>query len=213
MKRFKDWYAAVSDMTKLFLCICIFFGGVAWIAYQDSIIRLDHFASLASILGSLATAATLIWLVIERDQLQKEKLQTEKRKQAANTSAWLSYKTFGSKIHYKKQIIIFNNSSESPIYNVVASIVDARNKDAKGKETPEEFRQVIATCPPGQAYCFAPEGYNGVGFHPGVEIAFSDTDGSHWIRRGDGLLENLDEEPFVHYRIPQPPVYEVLHEL
>jgi len=201
-----------SDLVIAVICICVFFGCVALSAFLSPTIRLDHFASLATILGSLATAATLIWLVLERDQLQKEKREGEKRKQAAGVSAWLSKKTFhaGS---LTRQIIVLNNNSDSPIYNLVVSIVDARDKDAKGEETPDEFRRVIDATPPGQVFCFAPEGYNGMGFHPSVEIAFSDANGNYWVRRGNGQIESLPEDPFVYYKILQPPVYEDLHAL
>ena len=213
MKRLRNWYKSVSDITKLVVCVCFFFSGITWLAYQNPAIRLDHFASLATVLGSLATAATLIWLVVERNQLQKEKKESEKRKQAAGVSTWLSTRTFGTKVHYKQQIIVLNNNSDSPIYNIVVSIVDTRNKDAKGEETPDEFRRTIDASPPGQAFCLAPECYSGMGFHPSVEIAFSDADGHHWVRRGNGRLESLAEDPFVHYKIQLPPTYEPLHEL
>ena len=212
MKKLRNWYRSVSDVTKFAICVFLFFGGIALFAYQSPIVRLDHFASLATVLGSLATAATLIWLVLERDQLQKEKRETEKRKQAVGVSAWLSQKTIPGK-HLPRQVIILNNNSDSPIYNLVISIVDARDSNAKGEETPEEFRQIVDASPPGQVFCFAPEGYMGAGFHPSVEIGFSDADGNHWVRRGNGRLEGLPEDTFGHYRISHPPVYEPLHKL
>lgn len=156
---------------------------------------------------------TLIWLVIERNQLQKEKREATKRKQAAGVSTWLSSRTFGTKVHYKRQVVILNNNSDSPIYNLVVSIVDARNTDAKGEENPEEFRRAIDASPPGQVFCFAPEGYSGMGFRAGVELAFSDANGNHWVRRSNGKLESLTENPFNHYKISQPPTYEDTHEL
>lgn len=196
----------------ILLCVLIILGSSAVVAYFSPNIRLEHFAFVFEIIGSLATAATLIWLVVERDQLQKEKRESEKREQAAGVSTWLSKKAFHSG-HLMRQTIVLNNNSDSPIYNIVVSIVDARNKDAKGEETPEEFRRVIDASPPGQAFCLAPEGYMGMGFHPSVEIAFSDANGNHWVRRGNGQLKELPEDPFVYYKIPQPPVYEDLHEL
>lgn len=195
---------------RIFLCMLVFLGGLAWVAYGSPLIRLEHFAYMFGIIGSLATALTLYWLVLERNQLQKEKTEAEKKRQAVGTSVWLTKKTFS---YASRQIIILNNNSDAPIYKVIVSIVDTRNKDAKGEETPEEFRRVIDAVPPGQTFCFAPTGYGGMGFHPSVEIAFSDVNGRYWVRRGDGLLEELAEEPFVRYGIPQPPTYEQLHEL
>ena len=199
------------DFMAALLCLLLFLGGVVYFSYNDPIVRLEHFAFLFGILGSLATAGTLIWLVVERSQLQNEKWESEEQKQAAGVSTWLSQKAFGSPKHYSKEIIVLNNNSDSPIYNVVVSIVDARNKDAKGEETPDEFRRIVAASPPGQAFCMSPEGYMGMGFHPSVEIAFSDANGKHWVRRGNGRLEELAEDPFIHYEIVQPPAYEQLH--
>jgi len=213
MRRFKKWYNSISDTNKAILGVLVFFGCIVLSAYQSPLVRLDHYASLATVLGSLATAMTLIWLVIERDQLQKEKREAEKRKQAAGVSTWLSSRMFGAKVHYKRQVIILNNNSDSPIYSLVVSIVDARNTDAKGEETPEEFRRVIDASPPGQVFCSAPEGYSGMGFRAGVELAFSDANGNHWVRRGNGKLEGLAEDPFTHYNISLPPVYEDIHDL
>jgi len=186
------------------------FGGIVLVAYRSPYIRLEHFAYLFGMVGSLATALTLYWLVLERNQLQKEKAETERKKQAVGASVWLTKRTFS---HASHKLIILNNNSDSPIYNVIASIVDTRNKDAKGEETPEEFRRIIDAVPPGQTYCFAPTGYSGMGFHASVEVAFSDANGVHWVRRGNGRLEELAEEPFIHYAIPQPPTYEELHQL
>lgn len=211
MRKIKHWLRSISDLTKALVCISIFFVGITWYAYDSPSVRLDHFASLATVLGSLATATTLIWLVIERNQLQKEKWEDEKRKQANGVSAWLSKKVFHSG-HLTKPIIILNNNSDSPIYNVVISIVDAQNKNSMGEETSEELRQTIDASPLGQRYCFAPKGYNGMNFHPGIEIAFSDANGVHWVRRGNGRLEILTDNPFAHYKVPQPVTYESLQE-
>ena len=213
MKRLKAWYKSIYDIAKFTICVLLFFGCVAWVAYQSPTIRLDHFASLATLLGSFVTAATLVWLVLERDQLQKEKREAEKRKQAAGVSVWLSSRSPSGRANRTSRTIILNNNSDSPIYNLVVSIVDARNKDAKGEDTPEELRRILDASPPGQAYCVAPEGYMGMGFHPSVEIAFSDADGNHWVRRGNGRLQELTEDPFTHYEVPQPPTYNQLHEL
>lgn len=208
MKKHRDdsrWPVWVAEFFFL-----LGFGGIVLIAYRSPYIRLEHFAYLFGMVGSLATALTLYWLVLERNQLQKEKIEVEKKRQAVGASAWLTKRIFS---RTSRQIIILNNNSDAPIYKVVVSIVDARDKDARGEETPEEFRCVVDAVPPGQTFCFAPTGYGGMGFHPSVEIAFSDVNGRYWSRRGDGLLEELTEEPFVRYKIPQPPVYEQLHEL
>ena len=195
------------------ICILIFLGCVVVYSYSDPQVRLEHFAFLFGIIGSLSTAATLYWLVVERNQLQKEKNENEKRAQAKGTSAWLSKRTFGARAQVTQPIIVLNNNSDSPIYNVVVSIVDARNVDAMGEQTPSEFRKIVDASPPGQVFCMAPTGFGGMGFHPSVEIAFSDANNNHWVRRGHGQLEELDEDPFLHYKIEQPPLYEPIHEL
>lgn len=202
----------ISDSTKIAVCIFVIFGSIVWTAYINPIIRLEHFAFLATILGSFATASTLIWLVIERDQLQKEKREDAKRKQATGVSTWLSKKHFPNS-QLTQQIVVLNNNSDAPIYNIVVSIVDTRSRDAKGEKTPAEFQLIVDAAPPGQSFCFAPQGYGGMGFHPGVEIAFSDTNGRHWVRRGNGQLRNLPRSPFTHYKVPQPPIYESIQML
>lgn len=39
---------------------------------------------------------------------------------------------------------------------------------------------------------------------PGVEIAFRDGSGMNWVRRVDGLLEELGTNPVRHYQLEQP---------
>lgn len=199
------------EFAAFLICLLVALGGIIKISYSSPVIRLEHFAFISEIVGALATATTLIWLVIERDQLQNEKREGQKRKQAAGVSTWLSSKPGNRQHQYARRIIVLNNNSDAPIYNVIVSIVDARDMDAKGEQTPEEFRRIVDASPPGQAYCHAPRGYEGAGFHPSVEIAFSDADGNHWVRRGNGRLEELHEEPFIYYAISQPPTYEPLH--
>ena len=39
---------------------------------------------------------------------------------------------------------------------------------------------------------------------PGAEIAFTDAVGRHWVRRADGNIAELHDDPVTHFRIPLP---------
>jgi hypothetical protein len=42
---------------------------------------------------------------------------------------------------------------------------------------------------------------------PGIELAFTDASGTHWIRRANGALEETPEEAVAHYNLPTPGIW------
>ena len=47
-------------------------------------------------------------------------------------------------------------------------------------------------------------GFYGMHRHPLVEIAFVCAKGKSWVRRGDGVLDELEVSPFKHYGLGLP---------
>ena len=99
------------------------------------------------------------------------------------------------------------NSSNSPVYSLVASIVFIQGAAYK---TTEELMAhhgnglspttTIAILPPGAWRIWIPGSHwSGIlGGRSGAELAFTDRAGIHWIRRATGVLEEISEPPF-HY--------------
>lgn len=48
--------------------------------------------------------------------------------------------------------------------------------------------------------------------HPGVEIAFTDRRGRHWIRRARGELVKTKSGALRHYGLPEPVSFAALEE-
>lgn len=65
----------------------------------------------------------------------------------------------------------------------------------------------ILTVPPGRTTAYLPWGGGDMYKRPGVEIAFTDSAGRHWIRRGDGKLESSKKDAIDHYGLPMPGVW------
>jgi len=114
------------------------------------------------------------------------------------------------------------NSSREPVYNVVATIVFIQGA---APHTTEEMLEVrlgqdppqsipvatLGVLPPGVWRAWAAGiGWTGVmAGRPGVEIAFTDRSGNHWIRRANGSLDELDVSPLTSLaRLGYPPPYD-----
>jgi len=105
------------------------------------------------------------------------------------------------------------NSSEEPVYGVVVGLVLVQGTAPHSLEewltrpgaTPEMFPRgpitTISTLPNGLFRTWI----RGYGWHRmlsgrlGAEIAFTDRNASHWIRRSSGQLEELTEEPIAYF--------------
>ena len=109
----------------------------------------------------------------------------------------------------RTEIFLVNNSSE-PVYSVVVGIVfvqgagphsleemlalDRKQYDRQGPIT-------TVSIVPGGLYrvWISGTGWTRIlGGRGGVEIAFSDASGAHWIRRGTGRLDELAVSPLEH---------------
>jgi hypothetical protein len=102
------------------------------------------------------------------------------------------------------------NSSRDPIYRVVVWLVFIQGA---GPSTGEEYNElghapgqpaVLPIVPPGAYVVPLPGGWRGMMARPGLEVAFNDAAGLHWVRRADGKLEELSRDPLEHYSVGLP---------
>ena len=63
---------------------------------------------------------------------------------------------------------------------------------------------MVTTLPPGEWQLAAPKGWGGMCYRPGVEIAFTDARGVHWIRNAVGQLHESPIDAIKHYEIELP---------
>jgi hypothetical protein len=114
------------------------------------------------------------------------------------------------------------NSSREPVYNVVATIVLVQGAapptgeewqrlfTQRQQQDPTDWMRVPTTTatilPPGRWRVWIP-GSSWTGLmagRAGAEVAFTDSGGSHWVRRGTGELEELELPPFQHFGLHGP---------
>ncbi len=86
----------------------------------------------------------------------------------------------------------------------VQSAAPHKGEDWKSRQ--EEQHDVPWTTavilPPGQWKVWVPGAgwHQGLGLPSGAEVAFTDRLGVHWVRRGEGTLEELPVSPLEHYQ-------------
>lgn len=111
--------------------------------------------------------------------------------------------------HQGRTPINLINSSNAPVYSLVASIVFIQGAAYKTTEellthSTNELRPIttIAILPPGVWRIWIPGSHwSGIlGGRSGAELAFTDRAGFHWIRRAMGALEELSDPPFQYFQ-------------
>ena len=153
-------------------------------------------AACAAALGTIfATVLTALNLRREAQWRRED----EKREQAARITAWiLTDQKLGQT---KEDIIRISNQSFSPVYHCVATFVI---NEQNGQHYPADYRRKLTTLPPGEWHLAAPKGWRGMCARPGVEIAFTDAHGVHWIRNAVGQLHESPIDAIKHYGIELP---------
>jgi hypothetical protein len=124
----------------------------------------------------------------------------QRRQQAERVSGWP-----GQGSSPMTPLILLNRSDE-PVYEVVATLVMIQGGGPRQGEDGvlPEYRGVIAVLPPGRFRVEVAGGWAGMSRRPGVEVAFTDRSGVHWIRRATGALEEITAPAIDHYGLGRP---------
>ena len=140
----------------------------------------------------------------QREELEREQLQQAIREQAEQVSAWLA-DTGGGTLE-----VVLSNRSGTPVYEAIASPVllagagPRTGEDLAELNLPPEMRGRYSVIPPGTHRTRLSGSEGGMGAAPGIEVAFTDRAGVHWIRRASGALVQIGEPPAEHYGIHEP---------
>lgn len=153
-------------------------------------------AAWAAALGTIF-ATVLTALNLRREARWRR--EDEKREQATRIAAWIL--TDQKSGPTKEDIIRISNQSSSPAYRCVAVFVI---NEQDGSHYPAEYRRILTALPPGEWQLAAPKGWRGMCARPGVEIAFTDAHGVHWIRNAVGQLQESPVDAIKHYEIELP---------
>lgn len=141
-----------------------------------------------------------------RMQAQAASLQRERRGQAEHISGWLSGQDLGA-----VQPIALHNASVEPVYRAVVWMVFIQGAGphtgigaARLPSSNWPFRSFISVIPPGTSYTSVSGGWGALSARPGVELAFTDRTGVHWLRSPDGQLAEIDQPPTEYYGLDGP---------
>jgi hypothetical protein len=172
--------------------------------------------------GTVGTLAAALWQIrTERHRrlAADEELRFERHlEQARLVAAYLGEQeepenpsgTPGA-IEGRTAFYLANNSAE-PVYSVIVGMVFVQGAGPRTLERMiEENRKGRGRRGPVTTVSILPGGLYrvwvaGTGWHRilsgrgGVEIAFTDRAGSHWLRRADGRLEELSSPPLEHFQ-------------
>ncbi len=66
------------------------------------------------------------------------------------------------------------------------------------------YRQAILVIPPGTYRVTMPEAFHHMHRRHGVQLAFTDRAGVHWLRGSKGQLDEIKESPPDHYGLSLP---------
>lgn len=149
----------------------------------------------------ISGGGTLIAAWVAVRQYRKNSLETTsriKRQQAEKVTSWIISNNGQTAWH------TITNQSKNPIYEVIVSLVAFQGAgDMVGKVSPIVFKEFLSAIPPGTYYAKT-AGNTGMSFHPSSCIAFVDSNGTSWLRKGDGSLEEIAQKPIEYYGIPRP---------
>ena len=143
-----------------------------------------------------------------RQRLEADTRRKERREQAERVSAWL----FGPDLETIQPVALLNGSAE-PVYRAMVWMVFIQGAGPHtGKEAAELLREhgtwhfysALSVIPPGTSYTAFDGGWGALSARPGVEIAFTDRAGVHWLRSSGGALTEIPEPPTDYYGLDGP---------
>ena len=106
------------------------------------------------------------------------------------------------------QPVALLNHSDEPVYEAVATFVFIDGSGpTRGEEVSPELaarRVRVGVIPPGRWRVCVDGGWNGMYSRLGLEVAFTDRAGAHWVRRAGGRLEQLPQGAFDYFELTRP---------
>jgi hypothetical protein len=171
------------------------------------VVTTDWWVAGPAIAVAAGTMASSTFALIQISQDRKRRRADARREQAERISAWPGAEG-------ERQEVVLLNRSNAPVYQAVASFVFVQGAGWRTGEglrdsgldiaTLVAFQKTINAIAPGRSRVWVPGDWHGMHKRPGIEIAFTDRAGVHWVRRATGELEELPEPPFDHYRVFLP---------
>jgi hypothetical protein len=145
--------------------------------------------------AAVGTVGTLVFLVIQLASERRRRQGRERRAQAEKVSGWIT----SDWMHHRqdgKQTIALHNESSEPVYQAVIHLVFVQGGPATGRDMDKDmpgFRQAVLVIPPGRHFLTMNELFHHMHRRHGVELAFTDRSGVHWLRDAKGRLNEINQ--------------------
>lgn len=177
---------------------------------------------IISAIAAIGTVGTLLWAVLnglavrrEADADRRAATAEKQLEQARRVCGWvtsLGSQPMGSPSPNAQRVRL-SNSSQEPVHGLVAYLLWVQGHGAStgeamqrsGQEAPR-MRAMVQILPPGnfQLTLSGPLDTPMQG-RLGLEVAFTDSAGRHWVRRvPSGQLERLATPPIDYYAVERP---------
>lgn len=173
------------------------------------------FSAIATALAAVATVAAFGLAFYQIITELRARREDERMRQARRISSWVGgmlradrhddAQSFAEGAEPTAATLL--NASDEPVYRLVAWLVLVQGA---GPRTGEEAVQsdmrpaALSILPPGRYVIALPGGWGGMSARAGIEIAFTDAAGRHWIRRALGQLQAVPADAVAHYGLEQP---------
>lgn len=162
-------------------------------------------------LGSIATALAVIVSLVQIYLEKRRRAEDLRRGQAERVSSWLQSGAESPRPkneNFVWRYVALQNASSAPVYNVVVTCVGIQGTGpaSRGEENSGDWplRRFINVLPPGEWGVWLPTYGKGMNIALGSELAFRDARGVSWVRRGNGILEEIPTDPLKFYGVGLP---------
>lgn len=174
-------------------------------------------SSIASALALVVALSTALFTIRQFYADRARRSEDERMAQAAKVAAWISdagepvmtmeqMEALGDNRRPMQGVLL--NWSDVPVYRVlviplfVKGAETESGEEAIGRGAQPEMFDLMA--PGRSAFDFTGSFDPTQHADPGVELAFTDAAGRHWIRAASGSIRQLREQPLVHYGLTEP---------
>ena len=162
--------------------------------------------ALGSVLAAVGTITAFIVGFIQISRERSLRQEADRRAQAQQVSGWIAPRTTSPDAGESGLDAILLNNSQEPVYRVVVWLVYIQGSGPRiGEEVGDAHPPAtFAVLPPGRYETLLHGWDAGMNRRAGVELAFTNAAGHHWIRRSSGQLVNLKVPPADYYDIGDP---------
>ncbi len=164
----------------------------------------------ATWVGSVGIVLTLVatLLALERERRirradEQTRIAEQVQRQAELISGWLTSTDYAPGL----RSVALNNASSSVMYELIVYVAIVEGEGRSAITNVITSAVCVDVLPPGKWEV----GISLPGGQPpgrlGIEFAFTDQAGRHWIRQANGSLQRLTESPMVHFNLAPPILY------